>query len=172
MLPWEVMVKILKLFFPFWIFLILFKFGGGLHYSLLAPLGQKVFPLWVVGLLIGASAFLQLLLDVPAGYLLDRYGYKKLLKITTFFFVIASALLLFGITKPIFVLTLVVSAFAWLFFGPGVTAYTMSHASKDTLGKFISSKDVFTSVGIVLSSIMVIFAVNFKTEFLGLILTA
>ena len=60
------MKQIFWKFFPFWIFLIFFKFGGGLHYSLLSQLGEKFLPLWLVGILIGGSSFVQLLLDVPA----------------------------------------------------------------------------------------------------------
>ena len=63
-----------KKFIPFWLFLTFFKFAGGLHYTMLSPLGEKLFPLWLVGLMIGISAFLQLLLDIPAGYVLDKYG--------------------------------------------------------------------------------------------------
>jgi hypothetical protein len=29
---------------PFWVYLTLFKFAGSIHYGMLSPLGEKVFP--------------------------------------------------------------------------------------------------------------------------------
>lgn len=159
-----------KFFLPFLAFLTLYKFGGGLHYSILAPFGEKVFPLWIVGLLIGGSAFLQLLLDVPAGYLLDKYGYRKLLIVTTLFFVAASLCFLLGATKFSYILTMIISTFGWLFFGPGINAYTLIEAPAKKVGEFSAAKDVFTSIGIVLSSIAMIYVVNFDIKIVGLIL--
>src|SRR5437764_511543 len=105
---------------PFWFFLFLFKCAASLHYSLLSPLGSKVFPLWAVGLLVGLGSLMQLIFDVPAGYLLDRYGYRRLLKVTTLIFMIAAAILFAGITQITFILSLFVGTFGWLFFGPGI----------------------------------------------------
>ena len=70
-------------FSPFLLFLTSFKFGAGLHYTLMSPFGERLFPLWLVGLMIGLAALAQLLLDIPAGHMLDTYGYRKMLKITT-----------------------------------------------------------------------------------------
>ncbi len=109
-------------FLPFWIFLIFFKFGGGLHFSVLSPLGEQLLPLWIVGLLIGSGAFVQLLLDVPAGYWLDRYGYLNLLKFTTVMFLVATICFMLGLTRTTYVLSLVMSTFGWLFFNPGINA--------------------------------------------------
>ncbi|MFA6898227.1 MAG: MFS transporter [Candidatus Paceibacterota bacterium] len=146
------MSKIFFRFLPFWAFLVFFKFGGGLHYSLVSPLGEKLFPLWLVGLLMGGGSIVQLLLDVPAGHILDRYGYRRLLKLTTFVFLFAALCFTFGLTKTTYLLSLVISTFGWLFFGPGVNAYILSHAPKESAGRFISLRDVFGSVGIVLAS--------------------
>ncbi len=162
--------KIFKKFWPFCVFLTFFKFGGGLHYSVLAPLGEKMFPLWVVGLLIGSTALIQLFLDVPAGYLLDKFGYRKFLKITTLIFLIASLILFFGLSKSIFLLTLLISTFGWLFFGPGVNAYTIIQSTSSFVGRFTSAKEVFSSIGIVLSSVLVVFIVNLDVKIIGLIL--
>lgn len=160
----------LKKFMPFWLFLTFFKFGGGLHYTMLAPIGEKLFPVWLVGLMIGISAFAQLLLDIPAGYLLDKYGYKKLLKITTFLFIVAAMCFLLGFSKTAFLLSLIVSTFGWLFFGPGINAYVINQSPKEIIGRFISTKDVFASVGIVLASALIPLAVTFDIKILGVIL--
>ncbi|MSU55824.1 MAG: MFS transporter [Candidatus Taylorbacteria bacterium] len=139
-------------FLPFWFFLLLFKFGGGLHYSLISPLGEKFFPLWLVGILMGGCSVVQLLLDVPAGHLLDRFGYLRFLKITTAIFLIAALSLTLGLTKITYLLSLLFSIFGWLFFGPGLNAYVLSHAPRESAGRFMSVRDVFGSIGVVLSS--------------------
>lgn len=160
----------LRKFMPFWFFLTFFKFGGGLHYTMLAPIGEKLFPVWFVGIMIGISAFAQLLLDIPAGYLLDKYGYRRLLKITTFLFIISAACFLLGFSKTAFLLSLIVSTFGWLFFGPGINAYVINQSPAESVGKFISTKDVFASVGIVLASALIPLAVTFDIKILGIIL--
>jgi len=157
-------------FLPFWIFLIFFKFGAGLHYTLVSPFGEKLLPLWIVGLLMGGSSILQLLLDVPAGHLLDKYGYRRLLKITTFVFLFAAGMYVFGLTKPIYLISLVIGTFGWLFFGPGVNAYILSHAPRENAGKFISKRDIFGSIGIVLSSASLPFVLLFTPQHIGFIL--
>src|SRR4051812_16057406 len=83
---------------PFWLHSFLFKYGAGLHYTLLSVLGSQVLPLWIVGVLMGAEAFFQLVLDVPAGFALDRFGYVNLLRLGTVFFIISIIPLLFGLT--------------------------------------------------------------------------
>ena len=163
-------VSVIMAFAPFWIFMIFFKFGGGLHYTLLSPLGEKVMPLWIVGLLVGVSSAVQLLLDVPAGRILDRFGYRRFLKITTATFLVAVACLLFGFDRHIYILSLAISTFGWLFFGPGVSAYILSHAPKDIAGKFISLRDVSGSIGIVLSSSILPFVLLLPPQGMGLIL--
>ncbi len=154
-------------FLPFWFFLLLFKFGGSLHYSLISPLGEQFFPLWVVGLLMGSCSFVQLLLDVPAGHLLDRFGYRRFLKITTLLFLFAAITLTFGLTRITYLLSLLFSIFGWLFFGPGVDAYVLSHAPKDIAGKFISVRDVAGSIGVVLASIALPLVLTQKPEIMG-----
>ena len=157
-------------FLPFWIFLIFFKFGGGLHYSLSSPLGEHLLPLWIVGLLMGTSSVVQLLLDVPAGHLLDRFGYLKLLKLSTFIFIIATICFISGLTTFTYILSIAISTFGWLFFGPGVNAYILSHAPKESAGSFISFRDVFGSIGIVLSSAVLPFIVLISPNHIGYIL--
>lgn len=159
-----------KVFFPFLLFLTFFKFAGGLHYTLMAPFGEKVFPLWLVGIIIGLASIVQMIFDIPAGYILDKYGYKKLLTITTGIFFVASLVFLFGATPLSFIFTCLVAAFGWLFFGPGTNAYTLVQAPKKMVGRFVATRDVFASLGIVLSSALVVFAVRFETQVTGLIL--
>lgn len=149
---WKNKLKYIKMFLPFWLFLILFKFGAGLHFTLMSPLGAEVLPIWVVGIVMGLASFVQLVLDVPAGFVLDRYGYKKLLKITTLFFIFAVLFLLLGLNVYTYLLTLFGGCMGWLFFGPGVNAYVLSHSPKKEPGGFISFRDTFEAIGIVLSS--------------------
>lgn len=139
-------------FIPFWIFLVLYKLGGALHYSLISPLGEKLLPLPIVGLLMGGGSLIQLLLDVPAGHLLDRFGYLKLLKVTTFIFLFAGVALVFNFTLVTYLISLIAATFGWVFFGPGVNAYILSHAPLHNAGKFISLRDISGSVGVFLSS--------------------
>lgn len=157
-------------FIPFWIFLTCFKFGGGLHYTMLSPLGEQIFPVWAVGFMIGGAAFVQLCLDIPSGYLTDRFGYKKMLGITTLCFIIASAGLLFGLTMVTFLASLAISILGWQFFTSGSNAYVMSQSHTQWVGKMMSTKDIATSIGIVLSSAVVAFAVDWQVRTLGLVL--
>lgn len=157
-------------FLPFWIFLTFFKFGAGLHFSALSPLGERLLPLWLVGVLIGGGSLIQLLLDVPAGYLLDRYGYLKLLKVTTFAFLFAAICLMFGLTKTSYVLSLIMSTFGWLFFNPGINAYVLSHSPKEHAGKFISLRDVFASCGVVLACAVLPFVLVLAPQQMGYVI--
>jgi MFS family permease len=152
---------------PFWVYLTLFKFAGSIHYGMLSPLGEKVFPVWLVGVLIGIATLLQLVLDVPAGYLLDKIGYKKLLIVTTVFFIISSVSLLFGLSAPIFVFSLFTSTFGWLFFSSGANSYVISRSSEQTVGRFISAKEVFGSLGVVLGSIALSVVVMMAARAIG-----
>jgi len=154
-------------FLPFWIFLTFFKFGGGLHYSLVSPLGERLLPLWIVGLLMGGGSLVQLVLDVPAGYLLDRFGYLKFLKVTTFLFLFAGVCLIFGLTELTYLLSLLMSTFGWLFFNPGINAYVLSQAPKAHAGKFISLRDIFGSLGVVLSSAVLPFVLLLSPQHIG-----
>ena len=154
-------VKILFSFLPFWVFLAIFKFGAGLHYSLTSPLGERLLPLWAVGLLMGGAAFVQLILDVPAGYLLDRFGYLRLLKIGALIFMLAGVALATGLSITTYLLSLGLSILGWLFFQPGINAYILSQAPKKDAGLFISFRDVFTSIGVVLSSSVLSFVLMY-----------
>lgn len=160
----------LRKFTPFWLFLVFFKFGAGLHFSVIAPLGEKLFPLWVVGLLIGGSAFIQLLLDIPAGHLLDKLGYRRLLKITTLLFVLTVSCFLFGLTQFTYLLSIGLGTFGWLFFGPGINAYILSWANQRESGRFISLRDTFESVGIVLSSATFAFLLKLPVPLIGAVI--
>jgi MFS family permease len=164
------MRKVFFKFIPFWIFLILFKFGAGLHYVLMPVFGERVFPVWAVGLLIGGASLIQMLCDVPAGKLLDRYGYRRLLMVTTIAFIVAAIALLSGFSVFAYILTLSLSIFGWLFFTPGINAYMLSQAPKSAAGKFMSFKDVFGSIGIVLSTFALPIALTLDIKISGMII--
>lgn len=154
--------------FPFWFFAFAFKFGAGLHYTLLPTLGEQVFPVWLVGVMVGASAFVQLLLDVPAGILLDRYGYTKLLFLGTSFFLIAALFLLFGLHPWTFWGTLIFQTLGWLFYAPGVDAYLLSTAPVSFAGRFMAVRDVVQSAGIVAGMALLSFIVHSSTFVIAL----
>ncbi len=156
-------------FAPFWVFLVFYKFGGSLHYTLLAPLGEMVLPLWAVGAVMGAGSMVQLLLDVPAGRLLDRFGYLRFLKITSAVFLLAGAALLLHLTALSFITSVLLATFGWLFFGPGVNAYMLSQAPARHAGTFFSFRDIFSSVGVVLSSAILGWILGIDVPSMGLI---
>jgi len=157
-------------FLPFWIFLILFKFAACIHFNLMSPYGEMIFPLWFVGLVIGGASLIQLIFDVPAGLILDKYGYRKFLAITVVLFILAAILLLFGLNKFTYLMTLFMASFGWLFFGPGVNAYVLTHASKDNAGRFLSLRDIFESIGVVLSSVLLVLTLSMPTKFVGVLI--
>ena len=164
--------KIFTSFLPFWLFMTLYKFGGGLHYTLMAPYGERFLPVWLVGVLVGGVSFVQLLCDVPAGYLLDRFGYRRLLMVTTAIFMLAALCIAHGLTLFTFLLTSAFSIFGWLFFGPGTSAYVLSHTSEEDSGKFFSLRDTAGSVGIVLASISLPLALSLPPALVGWLLCA
>jgi len=57
-----------------------------------------------------------------------------------------------------------------LFFGPGANAYTLSEAPKADAGKFVSLKETFESVGIVLASALLAFVIPLPSIFMGIII--
>src|SRR3989344_9452066 len=161
------MKKLFIKFLPFWIFLVLYKLGGALHYSLISPLGDRLLPLWIVGILMGGGSVVQLLLDVPAGRWLDRFGYLRLLKVTTFIFLFAGIALIFNLTLATYLISLTAATFGWVFFGPGVNAYVLSQSPKQNAGKFISFRDIFGSTGVFLSSAILGFVLTFSPKSMG-----
>ena len=135
-------MRIFVAFLPVWVFSAFFKFGGGLHYAVLSPLGEQVLPLPFVGIVIGIEAFAQMMLDVPAGFLVDRFGSVRMLKYSTVFFLVAAAVLAcFNFSLPVYLTTLAISTFGWLFYSPGLNAYVLSHATEHEAGEFLSMRD-------------------------------
>lgn len=161
--------SILKIF-PFWVFVLSFKLSAGLHFSLLSVLGERVFPLWLVGLLIGGSAFIQVMLDVPSGYLLDRFGYIRLLRVGTLFFIAASAVFFLGLTPFTYVVSIVLGTAGWLFFSPGINAYVLLKAERRNAGLFIATRDVVESAGIVVATLLLPISITLITPKLGVVL--
>lgn len=160
---------LLKHFIFFWLFLATFKFGAVLHYSLLSPLGAELMPLWIVGLLVGGEAFVQMLLDVPAGHLIDRLGRKRMLGIGIGAFTVA-AILLMQFTLVTYIASVVFSLFGWIFLSPGVNAYLLAYAERESSGRFLSFRDTFSSIGMALASIMLVFVLALAPAYMSLIL--
>lgn len=161
---------ILLRFLPFWLFLAVFKFGGGLHYTLMSPYGELFFPVWLVGLLIGGASLLQLAFDVPSGYLLDRFGYVRMLKFSTIAFFFAGLCIALGLTQTGMILSLLLAVLGWQFYGPGGSAYILSNATERESGRYFSLRDTFASLGIVFSSVSLPFVLLFAPSVAGVIL--
>jgi MFS family permease len=136
------------------VFSLLYKFGAGLHYTLLPVLGERVLPLWLVGLIVGGTSFIQLAADVPVGFLLDRFGYVRIMRIAVIIFIGASLLLIGGITPLTFLATVLLSTLGWLSFGPGVNAYILSHVPVAIVGRAMGLVETFKSTGIVIATIV------------------
>lgn len=158
-------------FSAFWLFMLFYKFAGSIHYSLIAPYGEKLLPLWIVGILMGGGSIVQLILDVPAGRIMDRYGYLKFLKITTFVFLLAGLFYLFGLNQFTYYGSLILASFGWLFFGPGVTAYSLSQAPQSLVGRFMATKDAFGSIGVIITAVALPAILLLSPVFVGWILT-
>jgi cyanate permease len=58
----------------------------------------------------------------------------------------------------------------WLFFGPGNNAYVLTHASKDNVGKFLSIKDTFESMGVVISSAFLIVTLSISVQSVAILI--
>ncbi len=161
--------SILRVFLLFWLAIAAYKFAATLHYTLLAPLGATLMPLWIVGLLIGGESFIQVLLDVPASRLVDRFGRKRMLAVGLFSFALAA----FFITQFSFfsyIASVAFSIIGWLFLAQGVNAYVLSYAELETSGRFLALRDTFWSIGVVLASISLPFVLMLAPPSMGLIL--
>jgi len=158
-------------FFPFWLFLLFFKIGAGLHYTLSSPLGEQLFPLWLVGIIVACATAIQVFLDVPAGYVLDKYGYLRCLKIGATIFLIATTCFWFGLTPVTYLLSFFLASVGWLFFGPGVNAYILSHAPKTHAGKFVAFRDVFSALGSISACALLAMVLLLPVQKVGLFLS-
>lgn len=167
----KVTVSLLRTFYAFFIFLTAYKFAAVLHYSLLSPLGERLLPLWIVGLLIGGESFLQMFLDVPAGHLIDRFGKKRMLAIGWIAFVAAGASLMhFSLFN--YIMSIAFSIIGWLFLQPGTSAYMLAYAEKDSGGRFFALRDTFSSIGVVLASLSLPFVLMYAPPIIGTFLLA
>jgi MFS family permease len=153
-------IKLIPRYLFFWLFLIFFKFGAGLQYTLIPPLGARVLPIWVVGVVIFASTIFQMILDIPVGYLLDKFGYKKMLIIGTAVSLVGVLVFLYGITIETLVLSTFLVALGWTIWMPGVNAYSLSESTKRTSTAFMAYRDIFASAGMVLTAMLLILVVN------------
>jgi len=139
-----------------------------MHFTPLAPLGERMFDTWLVGLLIGGASLFQLILDVPAGILLDKFGYIRMIRLGTLTFIGASLILVF-VGGPVgFILSLFSASLGWLFYSPGVNAYLLSTAPKKEAERFMSFRDVFDATGVLLSALAVPFLVTASPQVIGL----
>lgn len=162
--------SLLLSFIAFWSFLLFFKFAGALHYSLIPVIGNKLMPLWLVGIVSSVASILQLVMDIPAGKLLDKYGYKKVLVVSTFIFIIGALVLYKNLTTIIFLSSIFLCYIGWLFFGPGSNAYALSHAKKSESGRFMDYRDIAGGLGVVLASIALAVVVNYDNKIFSLII--
>lgn len=156
--------------FPFWLFVFLFKFASGLHYALLSVLGQRVLPIWIVGIIIGGAAFLELCFDVPAGFLMDHFGYVRIMRASTFAFFLGALVLIFHFSTTIYLLTVFFGIIGWLFSSPGIDAYTLAEAPRREGGRYMGIQHVFSSLGVVGASFFLVFITRSSTAVIGITL--
>lgn len=154
---------------PFWLFILFFQFSGNIHYAFLPTLGDKLTQTWIVGLIISSLSFTQLMLDVPAGFLLDKFGYTKMLRVGTIIFMISALILAFAPGLIGFIIAAISSALGWLFFMPGVNAYVLSMAPKENAEKFMVFRDISSASGITLGCLALMVTINFSPTTTGLI---
>ena len=108
--------------------------------------------------------------DVPAGHLLDRLGYRRLLGWTTLFFFLAGFVFLFGFHTETYILSLLAATIGWLFFGPGVDAYILSQASSSNAGRFMAFRDSFESLGGILTTAVLGFILLFSIKHIAFLI--
>lgn len=156
---------------PFWLFIFFFKIPASLHYTLLPILTDRVFPVWMAGLLIGGGAGIQMIFDVPAGFILDRFGYIRVLKISTACFLLGGLILLLGITPWTVITSIILATIGWLFFTPGMDAYILTHAPHAVAGRFMAARDVMGSAGVVAGMMIMPFVIHADPHTLALILS-
>lgn len=156
--------------FPFWIFIIFFKSAAALHYTLFPILSEQLFPVWVAGLLVSLEAFFQMLFDVPAGYLLDRFGYVRTLMVSTSSFLLGAGVLAFGIKPWTVILSLVFAFVGWIFFGPGIDAYILVKSERKLAGRYMALRDTTASAGVVIGMVALPFVVHLEARFVALIM--
>lgn len=162
---------LLRSFAAFWAFTVFYRFAAVLHYSLTPPLGESVLPLWIVGAISGGAGLGQMLLDVPAGHLVDRYGKKRMLAIGWVAFVF-SALLLTRFSLVTYIASVALSVFGWLFLAPATNAYILAYAKKETSGRLLALRDSFGSFGMMLSSMALPLVLLYAPAVMGLIILA
>ncbi len=157
-------------FSPLWFYIILYKFGAGIHYSMIAVLGSQVLPLWAVGLAVSYASLIELLCDIPAGFILEKYGYLRMLRITTVLFICAGGILLFGLTPLTYFLSITLGAFGWLFFTPGINAYLLAHSPVPIFGRLYGVMRASEGSGIMIATLGLPFFVHLPVQTLGLII--
>lgn len=158
-------------FLSFWIFSLLFKFGAGLHYTLISPIGERLMPLWAAGLVMSIGSLLQLVLDIPTGAFLDRFGYRRGLIWGTVAAVLAGAVFFFDLTVTSFILSAFLMTIGWLFFGPGRNAYILSHATKKESERFMGYRDASAALGVVAAACLLPYIVHKSYIFLASVLS-
>lgn len=157
---------------PFWLYIILFKSAASLHFTLFPVLGERLFPIWIVGILVSAEAFLQMSFDVPAGYALDRFGYIRTLKISSICFLVGACILFFGLHAWTLIISTFLAMIGWLFFGPGVDAYVLVKADKRIAGRFMALRDITASAGVVIGMAILPFLLHVGIWIIGIVLAS
>ena len=159
----------IKKLWPFWIFILLYELGGTLQFEYLPVLGSHFSTTWFTGIIVGSLSLIQFAFDVPAGILLDRFGYTRLLRIGVIIFILSCLIMAFTPGLMGFILATFIAAFGWLFMMPGVNAYILSVAPREEAEKYISFRDTFNAAGICIGSIFVAIILNFSQFIVGLI---
>ena len=157
-------------FSPLWFYIVLFKFGAGIHYAMIAVLGAQILPFWLVGLCVSYASLIELVCDIPAGFFLEKYGYLRMLRLTTILFLCAAGALLFGLTPLTYFISITFGAFGWLFFTPGINAYLLAHGAVPIIGRLFGILRASEGAGIMFATIGLPFFVRLPVPLLGLVM--
>ncbi len=67
-------------------------------------------------------------------------------------------------------ISVVTATFGWLFYGPGINAYTLALAPKKHAATFVSFRDIASSLGVFLASAVLGILLHLETRLLGLLI--
>jgi len=157
---------------PFWVYVTFFKLAAGLHYTIFPVLGERILPIWVAGLAIGIGSLIQLIFDVPAGFILDRFGYIRVLLVSSFAFLLGALVFVFNFGIATYFISLAFATAGWLFYTPGINAYTLAKAPAEEGGRYMGLQHACASLGIVLATLVLVFFVHAPVWILAIFLVA
>ncbi len=159
-------------FLPFWIFVLLFKLASSTHYAILPVFGERILPIWAVGLVLSVASFVQLPLDLLSGVFLKRLGFLRTLIFSCFAFVFSAGVLIFGLNVTTYLLSVIFATFGWFFFTPALNTYILNHSTDSNTEKLITWRDVSQSSGVFIGASALVLSMGLSVNKFGVLLSA